>query len=124
MRRDFEACTWQYNVNFIDYYNEKIVLANKIGMEGEELIDYINEGIPDENIKVRANLQCYKNKAQLLQEFSKINLKEPVITKPKGETIKRCFNCNSFAVDCRKPKGEVGACFLCGSLEHCVAECP
>lgn len=112
MRRNFEARKWQYKEDFIEYYNDKILLANKIGVGDEELIDYIIEGISDENLKIHANLQCFKNKTQILQAFSKIPLKEPARTNTimKSEIKLRCFNCNSmghFAADCRKPKREV-----------------
>lgn len=109
MHRNFEACKWRPGVSFIEYYNEKIILANKIGMDEEELIDYIIEGIPDDNLKTHANMQCYKNKSMLLQAFSKIQIKEPVSTS-KGETKYRCFNCNyfgHFAAECRKPKRKI-----------------
>ena len=41
----------------------------------DELIDYVIEGIPDNNLKIHANLQCFQSKSQLLKAFSKISIK-------------------------------------------------
>ncbi|XP_046810009.1 uncharacterized protein LOC124420594 [Lucilia cuprina] len=69
MRRKFEARIWKFGETFTDYYNDKIILANKVDVSDDELIDNIIEGIPDEQLRVQANLQCYTNKTQLLQAF-------------------------------------------------------
>lgn len=102
MRRNFEARKWKYGETFIDYYNEKIMLSNKIGIDDDELIDQIIEGIPDSQLRMQASLQCYSNKMQLLQAFSKIQLKQRQQFQNKNDQANekenkfRCFNCNSF----------------------------
>ena len=132
LRRNFEQFKWKPNTTFTEYFNEKVVLADKAGVNDEEQIDYLIEGIPDENLQVHAQLQCFKSKSQILQAFAKIQLKEPptkasVSTKTATATKLRCFNCNSlghFAADCRKEKRVLGSCYGCGSRDHRVATCP
>lgn len=50
MRRNFEARKWKYNEPFVDYYNDKIMLSNNIGIDDDELIDPIIDGIPDNQL--------------------------------------------------------------------------
>ncbi|XP_037825491.1 uncharacterized protein LOC119614633 [Lucilia sericata] len=130
IRRKFEYRKWQYNEDFITYFNDKVVLAERLRIPEDELIDYVIEGIPDNSLKIHANLQCFQSKSQLLMAFSKISLKGREQTYNKGEKREsgvRCYNCNCFghyASECQKPKREVGACYGCGSLNHLVAACP
>ena len=130
IRRKFEYRKWQYNEDFITYYNDKVVLAERLRIPEDELIEYVIEGIPDNNLKIHANLQCFQSKSQFLLAFSKISLKGREQTYNKGvkrESGVRCYNCNClghYASECQKPKREVGACYGCGSLNHLVAVCP
>ncbi|XP_049306034.1 uncharacterized protein LOC125776637 [Bactrocera dorsalis] len=125
LRKQFEARKWSVGETFQKYYNEKVLLSDLLNMDECELIDHIVEGMPDEQLRNQAYIQCYTTRVQLLQAFGRVELKRDSMQMPR--TNVKCFNCNSFghmAVACRKPKREVGACYGCGSMEHKVATCP
>lgn len=133
LRRKFQMRTWLYTESFLEYYKAKTSMAKGISMEEDELVDCIIEGIPDEQLRTQAHMQCYRSTASLVLAFSKIQLKKVVSSTStntkaqKAATVVRCYNCNSlghFAADCKKPKREMGACFACGSKEHRIAACP
>ncbi|XP_067630032.1 uncharacterized protein [Eurosta solidaginis] len=129
LRRKFEARKWKAGESFLQYYGDKIALSNLLHFEDDEIVDYLIEGISDEQLRTQAYLQCYASKAQLLQAFSKINLKPSKANVSTANTTqaKRCFNCNClghYASDCKKAKREKGACYACGKMPHRVAECP
>ncbi|XP_067620153.1 uncharacterized protein [Eurosta solidaginis] len=131
LRKKFEKRKWKQTESFAEYYNDKIMLANPLNLEEEELIEYLIDGIMDEQLRIQAYLQCYNCKAQLLQAFSKVKQREVVgkffnSTSTSKANI-RCYNCNSmghYASECRKPKIEKGACYDCGSKAHRINECP
>ncbi|XP_017467307.1 PREDICTED: uncharacterized protein LOC108359793, partial [Rhagoletis zephyria] len=131
LRRKFEMRKWQQTESFNEYYNDKVMLANPLKLEEEELVEYIIDGIMDEQLLVQGYLQCYTSKTQLLQAFSKVRQRKVVVKSSNTTVTKsadvRCYNCNSlghYASECRKPIREKGACYGCGSKEHRVSECP
>lgn len=129
LRRNFEGRKWQYGESFTEYYNEKIILANQIKLDEDELIDCLIDGIPDIQLRTQAIMQNFSDKSQLQIAFAKIELKrgtKPPV-KPASTTNLRCYNCNSlghYAADCKKAKREPGTCYGCGSSQHLVASCP
>lgn len=46
--RKFEARAWQTKESFSDYCYEKTILGNQVPIAEEELVDYVIDGIPDE----------------------------------------------------------------------------
>ncbi|XP_036345836.1 uncharacterized protein LOC118755096 [Rhagoletis pomonella] len=126
MRRRFEARKWKAGEKFVEYLNDKVILANPLQLEEEEIVEYVIEGISDYRLRTQAYLQCYSTKAQLLQAFSKVEIKATSTAADANQREVRCYNCNikgHIAADCRKPKREFGACYVCGSKEHRAAVC-
>ncbi|XP_041450639.1 uncharacterized protein LOC121404693 isoform X2 [Drosophila obscura] len=132
LRRKFESRSWMRDEEFVGYFNDKMMLASRIAIDAEELIDGIVEGIPDETLRRQAHMQCFVAPYQLLRAFEKVMLPKkytpPGARSISGESssLVRCYNCNSLghmAVDCRKPKRERGACYGCGSMNHQIAHC-
>ncbi|XP_066585178.1 uncharacterized protein [Prorops nasuta] len=141
-RREFEQRTWKASESFVEYYHEKVILANKISIEEPELIDCIIDGIPDVRLKDQARMHQFGDAARLLDAFRKITLKKefkprqerstegkPPATTPTSEnySTSRCYNCSEvghLSAACPKPRRAKGACFECGSAEHRVKQCP
>ncbi|XP_049310646.1 uncharacterized protein LOC125778139 [Bactrocera dorsalis] len=128
LRRKFETRKWKSGERFIEYFNDKVVLANQLQLGEEELVEYIIDGIPDYRLRNQAYMQCYTTKAQLLQAFSKIETgPKPIAPAQSQIQERRCYNCSSrghLAAECRKPKREMGTCYGCGSQNHQIATCP
>ncbi|KYN14490.1 hypothetical protein ALC57_13305 [Trachymyrmex cornetzi] len=47
LRKEFEARIWKTEESFCDYYHEKVILANRVPIAEDELLDYVVEGISD-----------------------------------------------------------------------------
>uniref|UniRef100_A0A0K8USA0 Gag polyprotein n=1 Tax=Bactrocera latifrons TaxID=174628 RepID=A0A0K8USA0_BACLA len=128
LRRKFETRKWKSGERFIEYFNDKLVLANQLQLGEEELAEYIIDSIPGYRLRNQAYMQCYKTKAQLLQAFSKIETgRKPIAPAQSQIQERRCYNCSSrghLAAECRKPKREMGTCYGCGSRNHQIATCP
>lgn len=151
LRKEFEARMWQPNETFADYFHKKIILANKVPISEDEIVDYLIEGIPAKSIKYHAMMQRFSNKETLLRAMENISLnpdhKTPLKTertagnkyaakttgsarKTEGDlsekTEPRCYNCNQaghLASKCPMPKREKGACFKCFQMGHKAREC-
>lgn len=151
LRKEFEARMWHPNETFADYFHKKIILANKIPISEDEIVDYLIEGIPAKSIKYHAMMQRFSNKETLLRAMENISLSfdhkiphkvektasNKYTTKTAGSVKKiegdsnakaepRCYNCNQaghLAVRCPMPKREKGACFKCLQTGHKAREC-
>ncbi|XP_043064201.1 uncharacterized protein LOC122320112 [Drosophila ficusphila] len=135
LRRKFAGRMWISDENFSVYFEDKCMLARDLDMDDDELLDGIIEGIPHENLRIQAKLQCFDNPAKMRRAFADVALprQSGLLMKSeaaKGRDIKensRCFNCNSkghWARDCSKPKRKPGSCYGCGDEGHLMAQCP
>jgi len=145
LRKEFEDRTWQHGETFAEYCHKKIILANKVPIDEEEIIDYVIDGIPVKSIRQQAMMQQFTDKETMLKAMENISLgsEQKVVnrtdrTSSMKNTIKagsvkktevdsntkqepRCFNCNKLghlAAKCLKPKRERGACFKCLQMGH------
>lgn len=145
-RRNFETRYWKENEDFYAYYTQKMILANSLQLDDEELVDYLIDGIRNRNLQSQARLQMFKSPEDLLNAFSKLTdwdrgfqRREPakhMFVKSEKQNNKvsttsakdfKCYNCGErghTSPNCKKPKRLFGSCIRCGSTEHKVADCP
>ncbi|XP_016977007.2 uncharacterized protein LOC123037584 [Drosophila rhopaloa] len=132
-RRKFENLKWHHTEKFAVYFEAKTMLASSINIEPDELVDQIVEGIPAQNLRDQARIQCFTDPMQILRAFAGIRLSKPkefvskvITTNRSNNGGLRCANCNArghIAKDCRKPAREPGSCYACGKFGHFVAQC-
>lgn len=72
LRREFEKRTWSYWESFCDYFHNKVILANQISIEEDE-IDCVIGGIPDVRLRNQARIQRFRTK-KLLEASGKLTL--------------------------------------------------
>jgi len=136
LRNAFQRRQWRLGKRFASYFEEKIMLANDINIDKEELFENIIEGVLALELRDQARIQCFAEPVQILKSFSGIRLPErkqemnsSQRSSGKIEDTKdfRCANCNSkghYAKDCLKPKREPGSCYACGKFGHFMGQCP
>lgn len=124
LRKQFEKRVWRGDEAFNDYFYDKTILANKVPVDENELVDYIIDGITDETMQNQARMQNFKVKEDLLKAFEKITIRttnknyardnntgvsktenrrktnpqispQETATQNKAETTK-CYNCNQL----------------------------
>ncbi|XP_043948756.2 uncharacterized protein LOC122818597 [Drosophila biarmipes] len=132
-RRKFEDLKWHYGEKFAVYFEAKTMLASSINIDPDELVDQIVEGIPAQNLRDQARIQCFTDPKQILRAFAGIRLDKSnesaskELNKNRSSTRGfRCSNCNArghIAKDCRKPARNPGSCYACGKYGHFVAQC-
>jgi Arginine methyltransferase-interacting protein, contains RING Zn-finger len=149
-RKQFENRIWCNDEEFSEYYHDKVILANRIYIGEEEVVDYLIEGITDLVLRNQARMQRFKTKECLLDAFKGITLRadskhsqrrvnemriktkhgslEARVNEPTGRrNDMRCYNCNGFghvSKHCNRPKRERGTCYRCGEAGHIIANCP
>ena len=56
VKKKFEKRKWQIGETFSNYYFDKLVLANKVPIDESELLEYLIDGIPNENLQDQAKM--------------------------------------------------------------------
>lgn len=65
---------WQRNEYFSEFVYDEIILANKVPIEDNQIVDYLIKGISDENLKDQRRMQQFFKVETLLSAFEKITL--------------------------------------------------
>lgn len=60
MYRKLESRTWKKNEKFAQYYHEKVMLATKLMMDEEEIIDHVIDGFNNSTLQSQAPMQSFK----------------------------------------------------------------
>lgn len=76
LRQDFEARRWKIDETFPVYFHDKLILANQVPIADEELVDYIIDGIADDQLQDHARMMNFKSASSLLESFEKLNLRQ------------------------------------------------
>lgn len=137
LRRRFEARVWKRGETFHDYVHEKVIMANRISVDDDEILGYIIEGIPDMRLRDLARVQGFSTRDQMLQAFEEIRLEDrrhPTSTTTKSndgtgaEKNKSDKNAASDSSDRKVASADKWSvpkrCFNCGLKDHVSAKCP
>lgn len=147
LMRKFEQRKWKRTENFSNYFQEKVVLGNKLNITEKEMISYVIEGFDDPTLQIQAKMSQFKSLNQVLSVMNEVTSaermqksKRPLYHKPPpGDNAKnsafqgtssvksRCYNCNQeghLASACPKPRRPRGSCYVCGSSSHQIRDCP
>lgn len=76
LRKQFEERVWKSEETFSSYYHEKIIMANRVPIEEEEIVEYLVDGISNMQLRNQAKLQNFGSKFDLLTAFETIRLEE------------------------------------------------
>ncbi|XP_011883821.1 PREDICTED: uncharacterized protein K02A2.6-like [Vollenhovia emeryi] len=139
LRRQFENRRWKTTEPFSEYYNEKVILANRIQVAEEELIDCLIEGIPDPRLRTQARFQGFATKELLLKAFMKESLhqeKDETKSRPgsSGQNKQETGKQNTGQIRRRisvpgtsngtASGSQTGACHYCKKEDHMKFHCP
>ncbi|XP_011861116.1 PREDICTED: uncharacterized protein LOC105558170 [Vollenhovia emeryi] len=141
LRREFEARVWKKGESFCEYYHDKMILANRIPVAENEILDYLTEGVTDVQLRNQACLMNYTTGAELLKAFEKVRPEDGRSSNVRAgkaaagaasgrkaepaarEKTVKCYRCREaghVATQCRPAKR---TCYVCGSAEHLAREC-
>lgn len=151
LRRELEAKKWNAGETFADYLHDKVTLANRVPVMEDELISYVIEGIPNQELRTQAKVQYYQSLDALLTAFTDVpslakgvsrgpltrhygklqttmknRLPDGGLRRQRGGDDQRCYNCNGaghFAANCTKPTRERDSCYKCGKFGHRADRC-
>ncbi|XP_014222790.1 uncharacterized protein LOC106649699 [Trichogramma pretiosum] len=141
-RRNLEGRKWKQSESFSEYFHDKSILANKVPVEMEELIECLIEGIPDTQLRNQARLHNFFSSTDILRAFEKIvlsrsNYSGKQATSTNGnnprkepnsqEKTIRCFNCRQEGhtkAECNQIKRGKPTCYTCGIEGHIARNCP
>lgn len=135
-RRQFERRRWQKEETFADYCHNKIILGNRVPISDDEIVDYINDGIPYEDLQNQARINSFSSVQELLNAFKKVKISSVRSMKmAKRSTALNKSNRTSENLTSRqfskprditdKPKSTTGVfrCYHCNGIGHYSRDC-
>ena len=64
LHRQFEKRSWRYDESFTDYYYDKVILADKVPVDKDELVDFIIDRIPETHLRNQARMHRFGGKEE------------------------------------------------------------
>jgi len=130
LRKEFERRTWQTGETFQAYFHDKIIMANRISVDADEIIDYVIDGIPDLRLRDQARLQRFKDAADLVEAFENVTLRNhpkaernPGINQQKFKKEPKPATTESSTNPTSNPAPRGIKCFNCKEKGHRSTEC-
>lgn len=110
IRRLLEKKTWSGKFEtFMEYCQDKKVIAQKLKMQESEIVEYIVEGILNPVLKNQARMMNFKTVEEIVQAFRMIGNDSRLETFSRRPV--KCYCCNQFghiAAYCWKKRNVVG----------------
>lgn len=75
LRKQFEMRVWKPSETFHQYVHEKIILANRVPIPEDEIVEYVIDGISEVSLRHQTRIGQITTKASLLRAFEKVTLK-------------------------------------------------
>jgi len=98
------------------FVDDKIMLAQCINIDADEMLSCIIEGIPNQGLRNQTHIQCFVDIGHIKRAFADVSLpksygvsRATTSTDPRDSKKSRCLNCNAkghWAYECRKSKQE------------------
>jgi len=116
--------------------HDKVILANRVPIGKDDLVDYIVDGISDLNLQDQARIQGFTSTTSLLRAFEKVTLRSrgqqdrgavptgrPDAATAGGEVQKSRGGARRPGSDGKK-RSRPRRCYNCGGQNHLSANCP
>lgn len=58
----------------MSYFHDKVILANRVPIMDDKVIDYVIDGIPDRNLQNQARIMRFESQSDLLEAFKRLTL--------------------------------------------------
>ena len=133
-KRRIAVSTWKKVESFYEYFQDKMIPAENVCLDQEELIDLVIDDISETDLRNQSRMHSFKIPFDLLKAFSMITLRDTRSDRDKSDNRKpleqcsprnqarhfgelRCFNCNGTGQsqkDCPYQRREWGTCYKCG----------
>lgn len=85
LRKRFEAREWKPSESFADYFHDKVIPAKDVSIDEEEMVDYLIDGIPSDNLQDLARMKEFSKKEDMLRVFEKMSLRPLAKNNPKRD---------------------------------------
>lgn len=68
LKRRFEERVWKRNEIVRDYMHSKIIMASRIAISDDEMLEYIIDGISDSNLRDLARIQGFTTNSKGIRQ--------------------------------------------------------